>query len=452
MEFGVPAEVRDLEMRVGLTPAGVLALVRAGHTVYVERDAGVGAGFSDEDYRQAGALIVYSAAEAYGRADVVVKVARPAAQEHPLFRTGQAIFSFLHLPVASPDLLEALAEGEVTAIACEMIQEQDGLRPVLLPMSEVAGRLTPIIAGQLLMSTHLQAEYPRSTRKVKGEEPVPRSPLPPDWPPHAESPRNTRRSTRKVRVEGAEYSEGAAQASLRPPHPYSTRGILLSGIPGVPPAAVVILGGGVLGFNAARSFIGLGAQVTVLDQDVKKLQHIDDIFGGRITTMLSNEYNLNRVVQFADVLVGCLLVPGRRAPVLVSRDMVRRMRPGSVIIDFSIDQGGCVETSRPTTLRSQTFVEEGIIHHCVPNMTATVARTASYAFTNAVLPYLLSVGTYGLAAKYPEGDVFQYQPALIQGVNLYRGKLAHPDVAAALGRQVEIELPPAPNTPGGVAP
>ncbi len=368
MEFGVPREVRDLEMRVGLTPAGVLALTRAGHTVYVERNAGIGAGFSDEDYRRAGAQIVYSAAEAYGRANVVVKVTRPAAQEHPLFREGQTIFSFLHLSVASPDLLEALVEREITAIAYEMIQEEYGLRPVLLPMSEVAGRLTPIIAGQLLMN-----------------------------------------------------SGGG-------------RGILLSGIPGVPPAAIVILGGGVLGSNAARAFIGLGAQVTVLDRNVKKLQHLDDIFGGRITTMLSNEYNLDRVVEFADVLVGCVLVPGRRAPILVSRDMVRRMRPGSVVIDFAIDQGGCVETSRPTTLRDQTFVEEGIIHHCVPNMTATVARTASYALTNAALPYLLAVGAYGLP------DVFGHEPELRWGVNLYQGKLAHPDVAAALGREVEVDL------------
>ncbi len=346
MEFGVPKEVRDLELRVGLTPAGVLGLVRAKHSVYVERDAGAGAGFSDEDYRQAGAQIIYSAAEAYGRADMVVKVTRPTAEEHSLFRTGQTISCFLHLSVASPDLVEALVEREVTAVAYETIQEEDGLLPVLLPLSEVAGRLTPIIAGQLLMSTHSQ-------RRPMGR-----------------------------------LSAGESGG----------RGILLSGIPGVPPAAIVILGGGVLGSSAARAFLGLGAQVTVLDADVKRLRHLDDIFGGRITTMLSNEYNLNRVVEFADVLVGCVLVPGRRAPVLISRDMVRRMRHGSVIIDFAIDQGGCVQTSRPTTLRDQTFVDEGVIHHCVPNMTATVARTASHALTNAVLPYLQSVGAYGCQA------------------------------------------------------
>ncbi len=369
MEYGVPKEVRDLEMRVGLTPAGVLALVRAGHTVYIERNAGAGAGFSDEDYRRAGAQIVYSAAEAYGRADVVVKVTRPAAQEHDLFRPGQAIFSFLQLSTASPDLLEALVAREITAIAYEIIQEEDGRRPVLLPISQATGRLTPIIAGRLLMN-----------------------------------------------------SGGG-------------RGVLLSGIPGVPPAAVVIVGGGVLGSNAARSFLGLGAQVTVLDQDPRILQQLDETFPDRITTMLCNEYNLDRAVEFADVLVGSVLGVGGRVPVLISRDMVRRMRSGSVIIDFAINQGGCVETSRPTTLRDQTFVREGVIHHCVPNITATVARTASYALTNAALPYLVAVGVYGLP------DVLAHEPVLRRGVDLYQGKLAQPDIASVLGRQIEIELP-----------
>jgi len=368
MDFGVPREVRDLEGRVGLTPAGVTALTEAGHTIYVERDAGAVAGFSDEDYRRVGAQIVYSAAEAYGRADVVVKVARPTAQEHPLFRPEQTIFSFLHLAVSSPDLYEALTARRITAIAYEMIQEEDGRLPVLLPTSQVAGRLAPVIAGRLL------------TTRGGG------------------------------------------------------RGILLSGVPGVPPAAVVILGAGVLGTNAARAFLGLGAQVTVLDKDARKLQQLDDLLGGRVTTMLSTEYTLRRVVTFADVLVGAVLVPGRRAPVLVTREMVRRMRPGSVIIDFAIDNGGCVETSRPTSLRGQTFIEEGVIHHCVPNMPAAVARTASYALTNAALPYLLAIGAEGLTGA------LQTYPALQRGVNLFQGQLASPTIAAALGRQPEIDL------------
>ena len=361
MEFSIPKEVRDLEKRVGLTPAGVVALTQAGQTVYVERNAGVQAGFRDEEYRRAGATIVHSPAEAYGRADVVVKVARPCAKEHPNFRQGQAIFSFLHLPVASNDLHQALAAQEITAIAYEMMEEEDGRRPVLLPMSEIAGRLAPIIAGQLLMN-----------------------------------------------MAGG-------------------RGALLSGIPGVPPSVVVILGGGVLGLNAARAFLGLGAQVTVLDQNPRLLQRLDELFNGRVVTMLSNEYNLNRVVEFADVLVGAVLVAGRRSPILVSRDMVRRMRPGSVIIDFAIDQGGCMETSRPATLRDQTYIEEHIIHYCVPNVTAAVARTTSHALTNAALPYLLAVAAHGL-----EGALSQ-QPALRSGLNLKAGRVVHPGVAAALG-------------------
>ena len=370
MEFGVPREVRDLEVRVGLSPAGVLALVQAGHTVYVERLAGAGSGFSDENYRRAGAQIVYSAAEAYGRADVIAKVTRPTADEHRHFRHGQIICSFLHLTVSSPDLLDALANHEITAIAYETIQEKDGSLPVVVPMSEIAGRLTPIIAGQLLMNTN------------------------------------------------------------------GGRGTLLSGLPGVPPAAVVILGGGVLGFNAARAFLGLGAEVTVLDRNIRKLQHLDTAFNGQVTTMISNEYNLKRTVAFADVLVGCVLIAGRRSPSLVSREMVRQMRPGSVIIDFSIDQGGCVETSRPTTLRDQTYVEEEIIDFCVPNYTAAVARTSSYALTNVALAYLLDIGRHGVLGT------LKRSPELIPGINLYQGNLVHSEIAAALGREVDVEISP----------
>lgn len=369
MEFGVPKEVRDLEKRVGLTPAGVVSLIRAGHTVYMERNAGAGAGYSDDEYRQAGAQIVYSAAEAYGRAEVVVKVARPTIEEYPLFRTGQTIFSFLYMPVASPDLLQALAQHKITAVAYEMIQEADGRLPVLQPTSEVAGRLAPMIAGRLLMG-----------------------------------------------------DRGGS-------------GILLSGVPGVPPAAVAILGAGVVGINAARAFLGLKAHVVILDRDLKQLQKIDEMFNGGVTTMISNQYNLNRVVEFADVLVGAVQVPGQRAPILITRAMVQRMRPGSVILDLSINNGGCVETSRPTTLRDQTYVEAGVIHHCVPNLTAAVARTASLALTNAALSCLRSVGRYGLE------EIVKSDSALTRGVNLYRGQIAHPNIAAALGKPLEIQLP-----------
>lgn len=375
MEFGIPREVRDLEMRVGLTPAGALALTKAGHTVYVERRAGKGAGFSDEDYRGAGAQIVYSAAEVYGRADVVAKLARPTRDEHQLFRPGQTIFSFLHLPVASPDLYQALADREITAVAYEMIEQDDGTRPVLIPASEVAGRATPLIAGRLL----------RSVQRIPDQQGL---------------------------------------------------GILLSGVPGVPAATVVIIGGGVLGVNAARIFFGLGAEVNVLDTNVEKLRAIDDRFDGRITTMFANEYNIRRAVKFADVLVGAVLLPGQRAPLVVTREMVQSMRTGSVIIDFSIDEGGCIETSRPSTLRDPVYVQEGIIHYCVPNMTSTISRTTSYAITNAALPFLLEIGEYGVIGA------IEKDTALARGVNLYQGNLAHPQIAAALGKEAAVNLFP----------
>lgn len=369
MDFGIPKEVRDLESRVGLTPAGVSSLTRRGHTVYIEKNAGVAAGFSDDTYRHSGAQVVYSAAEVYGRADVVVKVTRPTAAEHTLFRPGQTLIAFLHMAVASPDFLAALRDSEITAIAGEMIQTPNGEHPILLPMSEVAGRIAPVIAGQLLMTQN------------------------------------------------------------------GGRGTLLNGIPGVPRGVVAILGGGVLGSNAARAFLNVGAQVVVLDRDVSRLQRLDESLNGRVTTMVASNYNLVRVTEFADVIVGAVLSPGRRAPLLITREMVQNMRPGAVFLDFSIDQGGCSETSRPTTLRDQTYVVDGIIHHCVPNITAAVARTTSYGLTNSLLPYLLDLGSYGMVS------LLDRHSPLTTGINLYQGKLASKEIADALGRKVEVALP-----------
>jgi alanine dehydrogenase len=356
MEFGVPSEVRTREYRVGLTPAGVDTLAKAGHTVYVERGAGTAAGFDDEEYRVVGARLVYSAEEVWRRAEIIVKVARPTADEHTYFQ-GQTVLSFLHLAVASPDLLVALRDRRMTAIAYEMIEDADGTFPVLHPTSEVAGRLAAIIAGSLLetMSCRTADERPGG------------------------------------------------------------RGILLGGIPGVPPANVIILGAGVVGRNAARAFLGMGAQVTVLDSDIRKLQQVDEWLGGRAVTMPAAPFNIARATAFADVLVGAVYVAGRRAPVLVTRDMVRSMRPRAVILDFSIDQGGCVETSRPTTHRDPIFVAEGVIHYCVPNVAARVARTGSHALTNAVAPYLLDLGGLGV-----DGALRAHAP-LRAGLNVYRG-------------------------------
>jgi alanine dehydrogenase len=361
--FGVPKEVRPREDRVGLTPAAVDALVKASHQVFVEREAGSGAGFPDEAYRAVGGQIVYNAKEAYKRADVVVKVARPTADEYNNFRTGQMLLSFLQLAVASPDLLAAFEQWELTTIAYETIQDERGALPVLLPTSEVAGRMAPIVAGQLLES-----------------------------------------------IGGG-------------------RGILLSGIPGVPAAAVVVLGAGILGMNAARAFYGIGATVTVLDKNLQTLQRLDECSGGRISTMIANPYNIAKAVAFADVLIGAVAMPGERAPLLVTRAMVKSMRPRAVILDYAIDSGGCVETSRPTNHANPSYIEEGIIHYCVPNVPALVARTASYALSNAMLPYLLLIGEQGVE------DALQNCAELNRGVNTRNGHLVHPTLLAAIGRQ-----------------
>ena len=365
MNFGVPKEVREQENRVGLTPAGVYALTVAGHAVFIEHNAGTGAGFTDDHFRAQGGEIVYSADEVYGRAEVIAKVTRLTANEHALLRDKQTVLSFLHLAVASPDLLQALRAQSITAVAYEMIEARDGSHPVLLTASQVAGRMAPIIAGEVLSSTQ------------------------------------------------------------------GGRGILLSGIAGVPPAAIVILGAGVLGESAARAFLGLGAQVTVLDRSPERLQLIEENFSGRVTTLFSTAYNLNRVVEFADVLIGAVMMPGQRAPILVTRAMVKKMRARSAILDLSIDQGGCFETSRPTTHRNPTFVEEGVIHYCVPTILSRVARTASHAMLNASLPFLYEIGQLGIE------EAIRQNPALKRGINTWHGKLVNPQVADTLGLPTE---------------
>lgn len=368
MEFGVPREVREMEMRVGLTPAGVLALTNANHIVYVEKEAGIAAGFSDEAYRHAGAQIVYSAQEVYGRSQIIAKITRPTSEEHKLFRHNQTIFSFLHLHSSSSDLLEALEAQEVTAVSYELITQADGTRPVLLPASEIAGRIAPLIAGR-----HLRSDQ-------------------------------------------------------------NGRGILLSGIPGVPAAAVVIIGAGTLGTHAARAFHNIGAEVTVLDINLHKLAQIHEWSNGHITTMYANELNLQKVLKFADVLIGAVSTAGQRAPILVSEENVKQMGHGSVIIDLSIDEGGCVATSRPTTLRNTSYVVHGVKHYCVPNVTSAYARTTSYAITNAAIPYLLATGAGELESLRPT------VPGLLSGITLYQGKLANETVANALGRHLGIDL------------
>jgi len=359
MNIGIPKERRDLEMRVGLTPYGVRLLTQAGHVCYVERGAGEGAGFSDYDYERAKGQIVYSAEEAYRRADMVLKVTCPTPQELAWLEEGQILCGFLHLAAARRETVQTLLQRRITAIAYETIQEDDGRLPVLKTMSEVAGRMAPQLAATFLQS---------------------------NW---------------------------------------GGRGVLLSGVPGIPAARVAILGAGVLGTNAARAFHGLGAEVFVLDRNLEKLRQIDEMFQGRVTTMVSYDFNIARVARFVEVLIGAVLVPGARAPILVTREMVRTMKKGAVILDFSIDQGGCVETSRPTTLRDPVFIEEGVVHFCVPNAPGVLPRTSTHAFNNAAWPYIRRIAEVGLA------QAAQEMPGLARGIAMRDGRIVHEGLAAA---------------------
>jgi len=358
MNIGVPRERRTMEHRVGFTPAGIELLSHEGHMCYVEREAGLGAGFSDYDYERAGARIVYTPDEVFGRADLLLKVTRPTDEEMEWVPAGQIMAGFLHLASARRVKVTMLLENKVTAIAYELIQRADGSLPVLKPMSQVGGRMIAQIGATLLQNNH------------------------------------------------------------------GGKGILVGGVPGVPPAEVVIIGAGTAGTEAAKTFVGMGASVYVLDRNLDRLQEIDRVFGGRVITMVSHSFNIAKVVRFADILIGAVLVPGERAPILVTREMVRSMRPRSVIMDISIDQGGCVETSRPTSHASPTYVDEGILHFCVPNMSGVIARTATHAFNNAAWPHIHNLVRLGL------DEALKHDPALARGVVTRNGEILHPSLKA----------------------
>jgi alanine dehydrogenase len=352
MNIGIPKERRPFEERVGLSPAGVEILTQHGHQVYVEHEAGVGAGFEDREFEEAGARLVYSPEEVFVRADLMLKVARPTRQELDWLRPNTVLAGFLHLASTREDKIEVLLEKKITSIAYEQIEMADGSLPVLRPFSQIGGRMTVTIAARLLQN---------------------------NW---------------------------------------GGKGMLLGGIPGVPPAEVVILGGGVVGMCATTAFLGLGAHVTVIDQEMRVLQQVFSRFPN-VVTMLSTKRNLEKATAYADVVVGAVLVSGERTPTLITREMMRLMKPRSVFIDVSIDQGGCAETSRPTTHDHSTYVEEGVIHYCVPNMPGVVARTATHAFVNAALPYILQIADRGAA-----GAIAQ-DAGIEKAVNTHEGKLVH---------------------------
>ncbi len=362
MDIGIPKERRPFEFRVGLSPAGVEMLTQNGHTVYIEHEAGLGAGFSDTEYEKAGAHLVYSGEEAYGRADLLLKVSRPLKEELDWIRPETILAGLLHLASARQDKIDVLLEKKVTSLAYEQITAPDGSLPVLRPFSQIGGAMAAQIAARLLQN---------------------------NW---------------------------------------GGKGILMGGVPGVPPAEAVILGAGVVGTSAAQMFLSMGAHVTVIDRSFAALQKLWDRYPN-IVTLSSTKRNLERSVAYADVLVGAVLVPGQRSPLLVTREMVRSMKPRSVVMDVSIDEGGCIETSRPSTHDHPVYIDEGMLHYCVPNIPGAVARTATHAFVNSAMGYIMEMAGGGV-----EGIL--KNPALETAVNTHDGKYRH---LSRLTLQGEVE-------------
>ena len=360
MKIGIPKEIKNNENRVAITPAGVDAFVKAGHQVLIETDAGIGSGFTNEDYAVAGAKIVHRAADVWANADMIMKVKEPLPSEYVYFREGLVLFTYLHL-AAEPELARALAEKGVTAVAYETVEVNRTL-PLLTPMSEVAGRMAPQIGAQFLEK------------------------------------------------------------------PYGGMGVLLGGVPGVKRAKVTIIGGGVVGTNAAKVAIGLGAQVTIIDLNPERLRQLDDIFGTDIQTLMSNPLNIAEAVSESDLVVGAVLIPGAKAPKLITESMIRSMKPGSVVVDVAIDQGGIVETAdRITTHDNPTYVKHGVVHYAVANMPGAVPRTSTIALTNATIPYGLQIANKGVIRAVRENK------ALLQGVNVAAGRITYKAVADSLG-------------------
>ncbi|NMD70748.1 alanine dehydrogenase [Bacillus sp. DNRA2] len=359
MRIGVPKEIKNNENRVAITPAGVMNLKKFGHEIFVENNAGMGSGFTNDDYTAVGAVIVDHSADAWA-VDMVMKVKEPIQNEYQYFREDLILFTYLHL-APEPDLTKALVDAKVIGIAYETVQLANGSLPLLTPMSEVAGRMAPQVGAQFL-------------EKVNGG-----------------------------------------------------KGILLSGVPGVARGKVTIIGGGVAGTNAAKIAIGLGAKVTMIDLNPERLRQLDDLFGNSVTTLISNPYNIAAAVAKSDLVIGAVLIPGAKAPKLVSEDMIRSMDPGSVVVDIAIDQGGIFATTdRVTTHEQPTYEKYGVVHYAVANMPGAVPRTSTIALTNVTVPYALQIANKGYRQACLDN------PALLKGINTLKGYVTYPAVAEAL--------------------
>jgi alanine dehydrogenase len=358
MIIGVPKEIKNNENRVAITPAGTQEFVRKGHAVYIQTKAGEGSGFSDEEYVGAGAKILSTAAEVFGIAEMIIKVKEPIEQEYGLIKKDQLVFTYFHFASYEP-LMHAMIKTGAVCLAYETVERLDGSLPLLVPMSEVAGRMA------------IQ--------------------------------------------EGAKYLE----------KPLKGRGILLGGVPGVMPAKVLVLGGGVVGTNAAKIAAGMGADVIITDVNLNRLRYLDDVMPKNVHTMVSNDYTLRELVKTHDLIIGGVLIPGAKAPKLITRDMLKTMRPGTVLVDVAVDQGGCIETCKPTTHEDPTYIIDDIVHYCVANMPGAVPYTSTLALTNATLPYALKLANQGWKkACNDNGD-------LKKGLNIVSGKVVYRAVAEA---------------------
>lgn len=360
MIIGVPKEIKNNENRVALTPAGVQELVKANHTLYVQATAGNGSGFSDEEYRQAGAQILSTIEEVYAIAEMIVKVKEPIAAEYGLIRENQLLFTYFHF-ASSQELTEAMIQRKAVCLAYETVEKADRSLPLLVPMSEVAGRMA------------IQ--------------------------------------------EGAKYLE----------KPMKGRGILLGGVPGVAPGKVLVLGGGVVGTQAAKMAAGLGAQVTILDVSLPRLRYLDDVMPANVITRMSNDHTIRELVKDHDLIVGAVLIPGAKAPHLVTREMLKTMRPGTVLVDVAVDQGGCIETCKPTTHEDPIYIIDDIVHYCVANMPGAVPYTSTQALTNATLPYALQLANKGWEQACLDNAELRL------GLNVVQGEVVYKGVADAFG-------------------
>ena len=363
MIVGVPKEIKNNENRVALTPAGAFELTKRGHTVYVQATAGVGSGFSDEEYREAGATVLNTIEEVYDVAEMIVKVKEPIAAEYKLIKENQLLFTYFHFASYQP-LTEAMIESKSVCLAYETVELADRRLPLLIPMSEVAGRMS------------IQ--------------------------------------------QGARYLE----------KPVKGRGVLLGGVPGVPPGKVLVLGGGIVGTQAAKMAAGLGAQVTILDVNLNRLRDLADIMPANVITMFSNEYNIRNLIKDHDLIVGAVLIPGAKAPNLITRDMLKEMRPGTVVVDVAVDQGGCIETCRPTTHEDPVFIIDDVVHYCVANMPGAVPYTSTIALTNATFPYVLRLANLGWKQACIADE------ALKKGLNVINGKVVYQGVADAFNLEM----------------